>query len=279
MTRATDAVRALGLRLAASSPSAALDAEILVAHALGLSRAALAADPGRELSVEEMRAVEALAARRLAGEPVAYLTGRREFWSLELEVASDVLVPRPETELVVELALAAIADVTAPRVLDLGTGSGAIALAIAHERGDALVTATDDSAAAIALAARNAKRLAIGNVEFAPGSWYRPVAGRRFHAIVSNPPYVAESDAALAALAHEPRRALGSGSDGMDAIAAICAGSPQHLAPDGFLAVEHGATQGAATRERMAQAGLERIATHRDLASLERVTTARRPAH
>lgn len=276
MTRAASALAALRRRLAAS-PSASLDAEILLAHALGVSRAVLAAEPGRALDAEQAQALEALALRRIAGEPVAYLTGRREFWSLELEVTPDVLVPRPETELLVELALSALPRDIRPEVLDLGTGSGAIALALARERGDAIVTAVDASGAALAVAERNARRLGIGNARFLRGSWYAPVGPARFDAIVSNPPYVAEGDPALASLAPEPRLALVAGPDGLGAIAKICAGAQAHLAPGGFLLVEHGAAQGAAVRELVARAGLVAVATHRDLAGLERVSGGMAP--
>jgi release factor glutamine methyltransferase len=273
------AVRALARRLASVSPTAPLDAELLVAHAIGTSRAALAADPARRLGEQEARAIEALARRRAEGEPVAYLTGRREFWSLELEITPDVLVPRPETELLVELTLASLAAVAAPRILDLGTGSGAIALALARERADAAVTATDASDAALGLAARNARHLGIGNVDFVRGSWYEAVPDRRFDGVVSNPPYVAEGDPALLTLAREPRIALVAEGGGLGAIASILSGAGSHLVPGGFLAVEHGASQGAAVRELMAREGLVEVATHRDLASHERVTTARRGAH
>jgi release factor glutamine methyltransferase len=272
MMRAGDALASLRGRLAAVSPSAALDAEVLLAHVLGTTRAALAAAPGRTLAPSQSKMLEALALRRIDGEPIAYLTGRRGFWSLELEVTPDVLVPRPETELVVELALGALAQVSRPAVLDLGTGSGAIALAIARERDDAVVTAVDASAAALEVARRNSERLGIGNVRFHRGSWYEPVGAGRFDAIVSNPPYVAENDPALAALAHEPRLALVAGRDGLDAIAEVCASAGVHLWPGGALLVEHGATQGAAVRRLMSDAGLTGIATHRDLAALERVT-------
>jgi len=243
---------------------------------LGATRAALAADPDRGLAPGELDALEALARRRLAGEPVAYLTGRREFWSLELEVTPDVLVPRPETELVVDLALAAIAGVKRPAVLDLGTGSGAIALAIASARRDAAVTATDASAAALALARRNAGRLGLTNVRFVEGSWYEPLAGGRFDAIVSNPPYVAAGDPALAALAAEPRLALVAGADGLDALAVVAGGAPSHLARGGRLVVEHGTAQGAAVRELLRAAGLADVGTHRDLAGHERATEGAR---
>jgi release factor glutamine methyltransferase len=275
VTRSADALASLRGRLAAVSPTALLDAEILLAHVLGTTRAALAAAPGRRLAPSQSKTLEAMALRRIDGEPVAYLTGRRGFWSLELEVTSDVLVPRPETELVVELALSALARVSRPVVLDLGTGSGAIALAIARERDDAAVTAIDASAAALAVARRNAERLGIWNVHFLHGSWYEPVGAGRFDVIVSNPPYVAENDPALAALAHEPRLALVSGRDGLDALAEVCAGAGAHLRPAGVLLVEHGAAQGAAVRRLMSDAGLAGVATHRDLAAHERVTAGK----
>jgi release factor glutamine methyltransferase len=277
MNRAGDALSALRRQLAAASPSAELDAELLLAHVLGTGRAGLMADPSQPLDARQLRVLAALAERRCAGEPVAYLIGHREFWSLELEVTADVLVPRPETELVVELALAALAQVSRPAVLDLGTGSGAIALALARERPDAAITAVDASPAALAVAARNARRLQAGNVSFLPGSWYEPVGTARFDCIVSNPPYVADGDPALARLVHEPRRALAAGPAGLDALAPICAGAPLHLATGGALIVEHGATQGADVRELMARAGLAGVATHDDLAGRPRATRGNSP--
>jgi release factor glutamine methyltransferase len=277
MIRAADALAALRERLAPASPTAALDAEILVATVLGLDRARLAADPGRALAAEELFALESLVRRRLGGEPVAYLTGRREFWSLDLEVTPDVLVPRPETELLVERVLAAIAGLPHPAVLDLGTGSGAVAIAIAVERRDAAVTATDRSPAALAVARRNAARLAASNLRFFEGDWYAPLPGARFEAIVSNPPYVAEGDPALAALAREPRLALAAGPLGLDALEAIVAGAAERLSPGGRLILEHGAGQGAAVRGLLAGAGFGAIATFRDLARHERVTEGVRP--
>ncbi len=272
MTRAADALAALRARLAAVSPSADLDAELLLAGVLGVGRAALASDPDRRLAPEQLAALASLAERRSGGEPLAYLTGRREFWSLDLEVTPAVLVPRPESELLVELALAALAPAARPAVLDLGTGSGALALAIAHERPDAVVTATDSSAAALAVAARNARRLRIPGVRFLQGSWFDPVGARRFDCIVANPPYVAAGDPALASLAHEPRDALVAGADGLDALRAICGGVASRLLPGAALVVEHGATQGADVRALMGRAGLDGIATHRDLAGHERAT-------
>jgi release factor glutamine methyltransferase len=277
MSRVADALAALRARLAGGSASAALDAELLVASVLGVGRATLAADPARELAPEQARLLESLARRRLAGEPVAYLTGVREFWSLELEVTRDVLVPRPETELLVERALAALADRRDPAVLDLGTGSGAIAIAIASCRPDAAVTATDASAAALAVARRNAERHRVARLRLLEGSWYAPIAGLRFEAIVSNPPYVASGDDALLSLAHEPAGALVSGPGGLEALAQVAAGALAHLSPGGALLVEHGTAQGAAVRGLMAEAGLESIETLRDLAGHERVTEGRRP--
>jgi release factor glutamine methyltransferase len=272
MIRVADALAALRARLAAASASASLDAEMLVAQVLGTARVSLAADPDRAMAPEELLALEALVRRRLAGEPVAYLTGRREFWSLNLEVTPDVLVPRPETELLVESALASIAGLANPAVVDLGTGSGAIAIAIAAERPDALVTATDVSATALGVAQRNAAALGLRNLRFREGAWYTPLEGWRFDAIVSNPPYVAAGDPALVALAHEPRLALVAGSDGLEALTAVASGAPRHLAPGGWLLVEHGASQGDAARSLLRSAGLEKITTRADLAGLDRVT-------
>jgi release factor glutamine methyltransferase len=277
MIRADDALRALRERFAPASPTAALDAEVLVAAVLGIDRARLAADPERALAAQELVTLESLARRRLDGEPVAYLTGRREFWSLEFEVTPDVLVPRPETELLVERALAAITGLADPAVLDLGTGSGAMAIAIARERRDARVSATDRSPSALDVARRNAARLGCANVRFLEGDWYAPLAGARFDAIVSNPPYVAEGDAALAALAREPRLALVAGPGGLEAFTAIVAGATRHLARGGRLLLEHGAGQGSAVRGLLADAGFGMIATFLDLAGHERVTEGMRP--
>jgi release factor glutamine methyltransferase len=277
MIRVAGALAALQKRLAAASPSAGLDSELLVAHVLGTGRASLAADPDRGLAPEELLALESFVRRRLAGEPVAYLTGRREFWSIEIEVSPDVLVPRPETELLVERALIAIEGLKSPAVLDLGTGSGAIAIAIAAERPDAAVTATDVSAAALGVARRNAAGLGLRNLRFFEGAWYAPLAGARFDVIVSNPPYVAAGDPALEALAHEPRLALVSGNDGLEALTAVASAAPRHLSPGGWLLVEHGASQGDAVRGLLRSAGLEKISTRADLAGLDRVTEGAMP--
>ena len=272
MNRAGDALIELRRRLAGITPSAAIDAELLLAHVLGCSRTALAARPEQALTRAQLQALAGLAERRLGGEPVAYLIGHREFWSLDLEVTPGVLVPRPETELLVELALQALGGVVEPEVLDLGTGSGAIALAIASERQDASVTAVDASVTALAVAASNATRLGIGNICFLRGPWYEPLAARRFHAIVANPPYVADDDPDLGALSYEPREALTAGPRGLDALAVICAGAKLHLYDGGTLIVEHGAAQGPAVRALFSGGGLSCVDSHRDLAGLERAT-------
>ena len=277
MTCAAEMQGALRERLAPASPTAALDAELLLAAVLGIDRARLAAYPGRLLAAEELAALESLARRRLDGEPVAYLVGRREFWSLDLEVTADVLVPRPETELLVERTLAAVAGLAKPAVLDLGTGSGAVAIAIAAERPDAAVTAIDRSPAALAVARRNASRFAPMNLRFLEGDWYAPLAEERFDAIASNPPYVAEGDEALRALACEPRIALVAGIDGLAALATIVEGAAARLAPGGRLLLEHGAGQGEAVRGLLAGAGFAAVATFRDLAGHERVSEGVRP--
>jgi release factor glutamine methyltransferase len=205
--------------------------------------------------------------------------GRREFWSLELEVNPHVLVPRPETELLVEFALQVLPDGQHAKVLDLGTGSGALALAIAHDRPAARVIATDASAQAITLACRNAERLELGNVSFQVGHWYDPVGAMHFDLIVSNPPYIAANDPALASaeLAAEPREALVPGPEGLEAIEQIAARACEHLRPGGWLAVEHGATQARAVATLFSAAGLSTIRSLKDLAGHDRVTAGRRP--
>ena len=220
---------------------------------------------------------EAFLSRRARGEPIAYVLGRREFWSLELEVNRDVLVPRPETELVVERSLAHLPPGFAGAVLDLACGSGAIALAIAAERRAAQVIGTDLAAGAIAVSRRNADRLGIANVEFREGGWYAPVAGERFELVASNPPYIAEDDPRVepAVRRYEPHVALFSGPTGLEAIEAIAAGAPDHLRPGGWLVLEHGDAQGAAVRGLLADAGFTAVATFRDLAGRERVTEGR----
>lgn len=255
------------------------DAALLLAHALRRSQAWLyahATDPVEAAAAAEF---EALVARRTAGEPVAYLTSHRGFWTLDLVVTPDTLIPRPETELLVEQALLRIPPGRPARVADLGTGSGAIALAVASERPHARVVATDISRQALAAAAANADNHGIGNVEFRHGDWWSPLAGERFDLVASNPPYIADADPHLLQgdLRFEPPGALASGRDGLDAIDAIVGGAPAHLAPGGWLLFEHGHTQGEAVRALLLRAGFVAIATERDLEGRERVTGGRLP--
>ncbi len=255
-----------------------IDAQVLLAHVLGRDRAWLVAHRDDPLARDDAGAFFSLAKRRRDGEPVAHLTGVREFWGLALSVTPDVLIPRPETETVVEIALARLPDDRPLRVLDLGTGSGAIALAIARERPRARVVATDVVAPALTLARSNAKRLAIANVEFVRSDWYAQVAPEaRFDAIVSNPPYVAAHDPHLAEgdLRFEPRSALVSGTSGLDALRVIVAGARERLVPGGALVVEHGYDQSERVRTLFAAAGLADVTTARDLAGIERVVAGR----
>jgi release factor glutamine methyltransferase len=267
-------------RLARVTNVPRLESELLLAHALGVSRSALHARANeRILDCDATDRYEAYVTRRSIGEPIAYLLGEREFWSLRFVVTPDVLIPRPETELVVERALSHLPADRATGVLDLGTGSGAIAIAIAHERKRSRVVGVDHSAAACELAMRNAAALAVDNVEFRCGDWYVPVAGRRFDLIASNPPYVALDDPRLErdVRHHEPHLALFGGTDGLEALRAVIAGAAAHLVADGWLVVEHGDRQAVAVRELMTDAGFVAIATSRDLSGADRCTECRRP--
>lgn len=272
-----EALRLAAGRLRASSETPRLDAEVLLAHLLQASRAALIVRAGEELAGEPARRYESLLARRAAGTPVAYLTGVREFWSLPLAVTPDVLVPRPETELLVECALAVLPREADRTVLDLGTGSGAIALAIAAERPRARVTGVDLSGAALAVAAGNARALGLERVDWRTGSWYRAVPGARFDLVVSNPPYVAANDPALARLAAEPVLALTPGATGLEALAAVAADAPGHLNPGGWLMLEHGSRQGPDVAALLARRGFTRISTVADPAGMPRVTLGHLP--
>ena len=254
-----------------------LDAEVLLAHVAEQPRHRPHASPHARLCAPAIERYAALVARRAAGEPVAYLTGRREFWSLDLEVSPATLVPRPETEHLVEAALAHLPQGRTAHVVDLGTGSGAIALALAQERPLCRYTATDACPAALAVARRNASRLGIANIEFRLGDWCGPLNGERHHLIVSNPPYVAANDPALAqgGLQYEPRRALASGHDGLDALRQIACEARHCLQPGGWLLLEHGCTQGPRLRRLLAALGYHCIAERHDYAGLERVVEAR----
>lgn len=275
------AITARGLLAAASAElggdESAREVEVLLGHALGKDRAWLYAHADDVLAVDGALRFHALLMRRAAGEPLAYIVGRREFWSLDLAVTRDVLIPRPETELLVELALRRIPQIVQLDIADLGTGSGAIALAIARERPIARMVATDASVAALDVARANARRLGIGNVEFAHGDWCAALSGRRFDVIVSNPPYIAETDAHLQQgdLRFEPRAALASGADGLDAIRSIVHAAPAHLQPGAWLLLEHGFGQGAAVRELLERRGFQDVSTAVDLEGRERVSGGR----
>lgn len=269
---ATRLAAALGL----SSRDARAEAELLLRRALGIDRARLAAHP--ELAVEArghplyLRYLE----RRLAGEPVAYILGEREFHGLDFEVTPDVLIPRPETELLVELALMRMPAEAPLRVLDLGTGSGCIAVTLARLRPRSSVIATDVSRDALEVARRNAVRHAAGNVELRCGDCFAPVAEERFDVIVSNPPYVAADDLHLRSgdLRFEPRHALTSSPDGLGLLQAIAFQAPPRLRPGGWLLLEHGRDQGEAVSSLLAAAGMSNVFTERDLAGLPRVSGA-----
>lgn len=256
-----------------------LDAELLVAQVCGLNRTAVIARPERALQASEAARLDALAAERARGVPLAYLLGERAFRGLVLTVTPDVLVPRADTETLVEVALEAPTPERA-KVLDLGTGSGAVALALAAARPPWTVTATDRSPAALAVARGNGERLGLGNVRWREGDWFAAVAEERFDLIVSNPPYVATEDPELAAdvATFEPAAALFAGPDGLDALRRIAAEAPARLRPGGTLALEHGHRQGETVRALLAATGLEAVDTHPDLAGRPRVTSGRAPA-
>jgi len=244
----------------------AREARLLLAEAAGFSQASVLAHPGRELPSDVEKRFLQFTLRRGNGEPVAYIVGHKEFYGLDLIVNPAVLIPRPETELLVDLAL----EREFSSVVDLGTGSGAVALAIKRQRPQARVVAVEASAAALAVAQRNAVKHGL-EIEFRHGRWLEPLAGERFHLIVANPPYVAEGDPHLGDLGFEPRGAVVSGPDGLDAIREIARHAPRHLAPGGWLLVEHGMGQEAAVGALLSQAGLEELDSCPDLARIPRV--------
>lgn len=253
----------------------ALDAQLLLAHLLGCSRTQLIAHDERLLSAAEGEAWQARLARRVGGEPVAYILGEKEFHGLVFEVSRDVLVPRPETELLVDWAASLLQALPGePSLLDLGTGSGAIAIAVKAQCPQARVSASDASAAALAVARRNAQRLGT-EVHFVEGSWWVPIGSQRFDVAVANPPYIAADDAHLATLRHEPTLALSPGGNGLGALAAVVAGAPAHLERGGWLVVEHGYDQAEPVADLFERAGLTGIECKSDLAGQPRATGGR----
>ncbi len=253
-----------------------LDAELLLAEALRVPRAQIRSHPEQRPPAAAVARFRDLIERRAGGEPVAYLLGRKGFWTLELAVSRAVLVPRPETELLVERALA-LGPVGSGRVADLGTGSGAIALALAAERPAWEVLATDISHEALAVARANAAALGLAQVVFRQGRWCEALPPGAFDMLVSNPPYIAAGDAALETLGHEPRLALTPGADALACLREIIHAAAAHLVPGGWLLLEHGAAQGAAVAGELAARGFVTVRTHRDLAGLERMTEGQWP--
>ena len=262
------------------SDSARLDAEVLLAHVLGKNRSHLYAWPEQTLAPAQLADFAALIERRATGEPVAHILGRREFWSLELQVTPDTLIPRPETERLVELALELIPAGAACDIADLGTGSGAIALALASERPFCRLVATDTSAAALKVARTNAESHGLGQIDFRQGDWCAALGGAVFDFIVSNPPYIASADPHLRQgdVRFDPASALASGTDGLDDIRRIAAQARRHLRPGGWLLLEHGHDQAKACIEILATRGFERIEDFTDLAGRPRVVRGRMPA-
>ena len=272
MLRVLDLLKTAAGDLAAIAGSPRLDAEVLLAHALQCSRSGLSLRLEAAVSEKDADTFRALCASRLHGMPVAYLTGIKEFWSLPLRVSPAVLVPRPETETLVEQALRLLGTRKCCSILDLGTGSGAIALALAQERPGADVTATDLSPAALAVARGNAAALGFEHIHWREGSWFEAVPGQRFDLIVSNPPYVAAGDVHLAALHAEPLTALTPGSSGLEAYQAIIPAARAHLNLGGWIAFEHGAGQAGDVANLLEQSGFLNVTSHPDYSGTVRVT-------
>lgn len=259
---------------------APVDARVLLQHVLGVGHAYLIAHSERVLTSDEIAVVQSLFQRRLDGEPVAYLVGQREFFGRDFAVSPAVLIPRPDTELLIELALERVAAIPHPRILDLGTGSGCVAITLALERSDASLTAIDSSEAALSVARANARTLRAANVEFRAGHWFDPVVEKRFDLVVGNPPYVASGDPHLAAgdVRFEPRGALTSGPAGLDALGHIIAAAPRFLVGGGWLLLEHGWDQADAVGALFDAAGFADAFLARDLAGQPRVSGGRRPS-
>jgi release factor glutamine methyltransferase len=274
------ATRQLAEALALDKREARIEARVLLASALKVDHAWLIAHDRDTPTPAQRHAIAALIARRAGGEPVAYILGEREFFGLSFAVNPAVLIPRPDTELLVEAALERLPANSPCRILDLGAGSGAVAIALALRRRQAEVIAVEASAAALAVTIANARRLGADNVACQGGDWYAELGVKKFDMIVSNPPYIAASDPHLDAgdLRFEPRQALASGADGLRDLRAIVAGAPAHLTDGGWLLLEHGYQQAVDVVALLRAQGFEQICTLRDLAGLDRVSGGRWPA-
>jgi release factor glutamine methyltransferase len=267
-----ETVKSAALRLSAHSESPRLDAELLLGKVLGVSRASLIARDNQSVAPSDELQLKQLLLKRERGVPVAYLTGSREFWSLTLTVTPDVLVPRPETESLVQHALQLLPREAACSVLDLGTGSGAIALAMASERPHWTITAVDLSPQALTVARQNSRALNLPQIAWRLGSWFEAVPDERFHLIVANPPYIAAADPALAKLTAEPAMAFSAGPTGLESLEVIIAQAPQHLHAEGWLALEHGSTQAPDVSRLLQQHGFASIRTFPDFSGKPRLT-------
>lgn len=273
-TSIEQSLRSAQQHLSHQQDNARLEAEILLAHVLDCSRTRLHTWPEQVLSEKQEEAFQALIERRLKGEPIAYITGQRGFWDMELSVTPDTLIPRPETECLVELALERLPEDAHWQIADLGTGNGAIALALARERPHCHLVATDLSAKALAVARDNAQRLGVNNIRFQNSHWFAALNDSRFEMIVSNPPYIHPDDPHLRQgdLRFEPGSALRSGSDGLEDIRHIARAARAHLAPPGWLLLEHGYDQGPTVTALLNELGYQEVSVYQDLSRNDRVS-------
>ena len=269
-----EAVEYATTTLTSISASAKLDAQLLICHACNIEQTKIITYPEQTLNEQQLELFTSALNRRKNGEPLAYITGRKEFWSLEFTVSEHVLIPRPETELLIELTLNEVSNTKAPRILELGTGSGAISISVAKEREDAKIVATDISSQALEIAKKNAEKHN-AEITFIKSSWYENLAEEIFDAIICNPPYIAKDDPDLDkhVYQHEPGKALISDENGLKDLELVIAGAKEYLSSTGYLAVEHGFQQAKKVQQLFDQHGFMSIQTHKDLAGLDRATT------
>ncbi len=274
MMNLKEAVEYATATLTSISASAKLDAQLLICHACNIEQTKIITYPEQTLNEQQLELFTSALNRRKNGEPLAYITGRKEFWSLEFTVSEHVLIPRPETELLIELTLNEVSNTKAPRILDLGTGSGAISISVAKEREDAKIVATDISSQALEIAKKNAEKHN-AEITFIKSSWYENLAEEIFDAIICNPPYIAKDDPDLDkhVYQHEPGKALISDKNGLKDLELVIAGAKEYLSSTGYLAVEHGFQQAKKVQQLFDQHGFISIQTHKDLAGLDRATT------